>query len=171
MLTTSSNGWRVFLTEDEADEHLRSWEIPNSNRAFRLRKGPAGLVLAHLASWFHHRVEILDLVADDWGWSPRANTGNPDEWSNHASATAVDFNAARHPYGKADTFQPEQVRQIRRRLDYMDGCIRWGGDYRFTQDEMHFEIVVDQDQIITLGAKLRDTKRGQALLNLNRGHF
>ena len=34
---------------------------------------------------------------DDWGWAFRANVNEPDEWSCHASATAIDYNSTQHP--------------------------------------------------------------------------
>lgn len=61
-------------------------------------------------------------------------------WSNHASATAVDLNWIRHPYGPSGTFSAAQVRQIRAILAACEGTVRWGGDYTRNKDEMHFEI-------------------------------
>jgi len=62
--------------------------------------------------------------------------------SNHASGTAIDLNAPRHPLGASGTFSSTQVSRIRSILTYCDGVVRWGGDYATRKDEMHFEISV-----------------------------
>jgi hypothetical protein len=77
---------------------------------------------------------------DDWGYAYRAIRGQEDagNLSNHASGTAVDLNATKHPLGKRNTFTDEQEVKIRA-LAAKYGC-RWGGDYKNRADEMHFEI-------------------------------
>jgi hypothetical protein len=79
---------------------------------------------------------------DDWGYALRRISGS-NSWSNHASGTALDLNALKHPQGRRGTFTPRQERLIRRWLFDHDSCVRWGGDYRTRADEMHFEVVKD----------------------------
>ena len=59
--------------------------------------------------------------------------------SNHASGTAIDLNAIKHPLGAKDTFKPKQVDALLELTDKYK--LRWGGLYRNRKDEMHFEIV------------------------------
>lgn len=77
---------------------------------------------------------------DDWGYAYRAIRGQEDagNLSNHASGTAVDLNATKHPLGKRNTFTDEQEIKIQA-LAAKYG-LRWGGDYKNRADEMHFEI-------------------------------
>lgn len=89
-------------------------------------------------------------TADDWGFSYRENR-NANNLSCHASGTAIDYNATRHPNGvpAAKTFSRAQIEQIRRllKVNYR-GLIRWGGDFvGGTPDAMHFEIIGTPGQI------------------------
>ena len=134
-MTTSANGWTALTGGSRL---LHRWAVPeieddSPDRAFTIRRGSVGFLLMHLTTWFHDEVERLDLgVWDDWGWA-----------SNHASGTAIDINATRHPHHVPinRTFTPAQVAAIRRRLRYYEGVIDWGGDWRPENvDGMHFEI-------------------------------
>jgi hypothetical protein len=128
-----------------------SWKIPGTDRAIRLRKGAPGALLVHLAAWFHANIESIDSgQLDDWGYAERPvrgqdveydDDGNAINLSNHASGTAEDLNALRHPLGVRNTFTRAQAAAIRAQLKIYEGCIRWGGDYVRRADEMHFEIV------------------------------
>jgi hypothetical protein len=127
------------------DESLtQSWKIPGTTRAVRLRKGAPGNLLVLFAAWFDKSVEDIEGgELDDWGYAERPIRGSTTTLSNHASGTAMDLNATRHPLGKRGTFTPAQAAKIRAELKRYGGCIRWGGDYSGRPDEMHFEIVRD----------------------------
>lgn len=97
----SQNGWPV-----DPPRHRRV--IPGTNTKVIVADGPAGDVLSHVLSQVDKRVEDIDLRStrgelDDWGYANRPIRGAPST-SNHASATAVDINATRHPLGAAGTF-------------------------------------------------------------------
>jgi hypothetical protein len=161
----SQDGWQVIFDEDLT----RTWAIPGSDRTFELRHGSAGFVFAWLASWFDDRIEAVLPGTDDWGWGLR-KIGGTDVWSNHASATAIDLNALRHPQGSQGTFTDAQASRIRDTLDTrLHGLVRWGGDYRTTKDEMHFEFLdgVVFEQVRELALELRRTARGKQILALN----
>jgi len=118
----------------------QSWKIPGTVRAVRLRKGSPGALLVHLAAWFDKNVEDIEAgQLDDWGYAERPIRGGV-QLSNHASGTAMDLNAVKHPLGKRGTFTKAQTEKIRTHLKTYNGCIRWGGDYQNRPDEMHFEI-------------------------------
>ena len=66
--------------------------------------------------------------------------------SNHSSGTAIDLNAIKHPLGKANTFNQDQ-RNIINLLITKYG-LNWGGNYKKRKDEMHFEIALNQTEVI-----------------------
>src|SRR5690606_27057234 len=76
---------------------------------------------------------------DDWGYAERPIRGS-SVISNHASGTAIDLNATKHPLGASGTFTSTQVTRIREILAVTRNHVRWGGDYTGRKDEMHFEI-------------------------------
>ena len=97
-------------------------------------------IFDYLTSEFARRVEPIEgPVRDDWAFSYRPIAGT-SVISNHASGTAVDLNALRHPQGRRGTFTDAQVREIRAILSELDDVIQWGGDWDGRADEMHFEV-------------------------------
>lgn len=140
-MATSQNG---YTANDPS--RTKVWEIPGTDRRVRLRTGSPGALLVHLAAWFDKNIEDIDAgQLDDWGYAERPIRGSTTELSNHASGTALDLNATRHPLGVRGTFTAAQAAKIRAQLLRYDGCIRWGGDYSRRADEMHFEIVRDPE--------------------------
>ena len=140
---TSPNGWPVSATA--ATIGVRTAKVVGTNVSLSVRQDIAGQMLLHVARRFHQLVEPLEVGC--WGYAYRANVNSTSSWSNHASATAIDLNAPRHPNGAAGTFTPQQVTAIRRILEECRGTVRWGGDYSRTKDEMHFEIDVPPGHI------------------------
>lgn len=167
----SQNGWPVLK---KGDSRLHKWQMPgHDDRHFLARNGSAGFLLVHNAVWFHDTIERLDLgVWDDWGWAFRDVTGMSTDISNHASGTALDLNATRHPWGVPieRTFTPAQISKIRRRLTLYRGCIRWGGDYQHSKpDGMHFEIDLPLAKVEARARSLINTPRGRSVLRANPG--
>ncbi|WP_405057041.1 M15 family metallopeptidase [Kribbella sp. NBC_01505] len=159
-MPVSQNGWSA---NDRSV--TQSYTIPGTTRAVRLRKGDAGFLLCHFAAWFDKNIESIDndKVMDDWGYAERPIRGSSKVLSNHASATALDLNATRHPLGKVGTFLSGQYIKIRRQLKvYRDPVtgkvvLRHGIDYHGRKDEMHVEIVGTAAQVARVAAKLRGT--------------
>lgn len=149
-MPTSQNGYtanNIALT--------KVWTIPGTSRQVRLHAGDPGYLLVHFAAWFDKNIESVDGgILDDWGYAERTIRGSSTTLSNHASGTALDINAPRHPLGAAGTFTSAQVTRIRAQLKEYDGCIRWGGDYRTRKDEMHFEIVRDANACAAVARRL-----------------
>src|SRR3712207_430012 len=125
-MATSQNGWPGI--ESSSSPLLHKWLVPGTGRHFVLRIGAAGFLLSHLALWFDEAIERLDIGQwDDWGWAYREVRGYTT-LSNHASGTAVDLNATRHPMGVEThkTVAGDQIKRIRARLDETyKGTIRW----------------------------------------------
>jgi uncharacterized protein YukE len=155
----SQNGWPV-----NPPRGMRT--IPGTDVQVNVADGPAGDVLMYVAEQVHTRVEdvTMDEVGtgeeDDWGHAEREVRGG-GAISNHASATAIDLNATRHPLGVRDTFTTAQVEEIDRIMNEVDGVVRWGGDYQNRADEMHFEINASLSEVTAVADRLRAAQPAQ----------
>jgi hypothetical protein len=139
----SENGWPASSNEKEIG--IKVFKIKNANRKMRLQKD-AGVILTAFAAEFHAQVEPIDEgVFDDWAYAYREVRGSDSDLSNHASGTAIDLNATKHPLGKKNTFTKEQQKIIRELTEKYG--LRWGGDYKTRPDEMHWEIVESPDKV------------------------
>jgi hypothetical protein len=148
-MATSQNGWPVYTSGSHPDLVA----IPKI--IGRVRKGDVATIFTYLVTRFDREVEDVDAGADDWGYAYRAIRGKTSGYSNHASATAIDLNATRHPLGKVGTFSATQRAAIRRILNDLEGVVRWGGDYSGRKDEMHFEINASASAVARVAAKIR----------------
>lgn len=157
-MTKSQNGWPASPDQKEID--IKVFKIKNTKREMRLQKD-AGVILAAFAAEFHAQVEPIDEgVFDDWAYAYRNVRLSDSELSNHASGTAIDLNATKHPLGMQNTFTKQQAATIRELCKKYG--IRWGGDYTKRKDEMHFEIVETPDEV-----KARIEKLGLKRSNKN----
>lgn len=152
-MAVSQNGWPV-------DPPRRSMVVPGTDVRVTVAEGPAGYVLMWVLAQFHQRVESVELDGtrgelDDWGYASRPIRGST-VISNHASATAVDANATRHPLGVRGTFTSSQVTMIHRILSEVDNVVRWGGDYAGRVDEMHFEINANYQRVLAVAGRLAE---------------
>lgn len=101
----------------------------------KVRAGHIWTIFDWLVQQYNARVETIN-AKDSWGYSYRKVRGGSSSWSNHASGTAVDFNATRHPFKTAGTMTAKQ-RQVCHQLMAESGqVLKWLEDY----DEMHWEI-------------------------------
>ncbi|MCX4468973.1 M15 family metallopeptidase [Micromonospora sp. NBC_01655] len=146
----SQNGWKAGSPEQIGG--LDTSKVAGVAFPQGVRRGPVATVLHFLAYQLHTRVEPLH-PGWCWGYHYKQIEGS-DDLSNHASGTAVDFNAPEHPMGKRNTFSPAQRAEIRKILAELDGVVRWGGDYTGRPDDMHFEIVGSVAQVERLAARL-----------------
>lgn len=149
-MAVSQNGWPAV----ESSAGL----VPLRWVTGRVVGGDVHTILDHLGARFNAEVETIT-VPHSWGWAHRPVRG-ATVLSNHASGTAVDFNAPKHPLGARGTFTPAQVAAIRRILTDLGGTVRWGGDYAGRADEMHFEINANAAQVATTAARLRGGTSG-----------
>jgi hypothetical protein len=163
-MARSQNNWTVLT---ETSRMLHQWVIPTERGdvILPLRRGTAGFLLCHFALWFDEHIEVLFGRGDDFGWAYRRIAGST-EWSNHASGTAVDLNSSSHPSGSL-TFTISDVDAIHQRLKRAYPVIRWGGDFRTTIDQMHYELASTREAAIPIAQALVDTSRGQRLLEAN----
>jgi hypothetical protein len=138
----SYNGWTASPNPTDFGG-LTKLVVGGEEFAPGVRAGDVFTVLQYVANQFSDRVEPLQRAgwhtADDWGYNYRTNR-NANNLSCHASGTAIDCNATRHPNGKRGTFTPAQVSEIHKIINEVKGVVRWGGMFTGTPDEMHFEI-------------------------------
>lgn len=124
-MSKSQNGWPVVKTG------LTS--LPQVTG--KVLAGPVWVIMYWLCEYFARTVEPITKTWS-WGWAYRKIAGSR-KWSNHASGTAIDLNAPRHPAGKTGTFTKAQAAQIALIVKAARGVLRWG---HLFADEMHFEI-------------------------------
>lgn len=175
-MAVSENGWGVI--PNYGDSLLHTWQIPTKGGITRInmRRGSVGLVLSHaVLFWDDHVERVHGAVLDDWGYAPRPIRGGTRP-SNHASGTAVDVNATRHPLGARWTMRG--MYNVLR--DWIAGSVyrvngrsilRWGGTYEGRRDEMHIEIApgVTMSEVETVAKRLMKRSGGKRILALNPG--
>lgn len=150
MTVRSHNGWTA--SKDPAVIDIKSYQVPGTKVKLRCAEAVAPLLIG-FAKEFHELIEPIDEGAlDDWGYAFRNIRGVTEKLSNHASGTAIDLNAPKHPLGAVGTFPAEKVPMIRA-LAKKYG-LRWGGDYVNRKDEMHFEIDITPVKAAALIIKL-----------------
>jgi len=166
MPATSQNGWDALLGSSSL---LYTWTIPTKDGdvRVRLRNGSAGFLLVHFLLWWAEVLEpLVGKILDDWGYAYRAIRGQTTGLSNHASGTAVDANATKHPLGTR-TLTKVQKAAIWLRLKIYGGCLRSGAFYSGRVDEMHTEINAPIDQCEKVARRLMNTPRGRRILKAN----
>jgi hypothetical protein len=138
-MPVSQNGWPANNPALESSQL-----VPGTLVKITVRKDAAGQLLLEVASAFDRLVQDIDNARgglDDWGYAQRPIRGG-STLSNHASGTAIDLNATKHPLATAPSanFTVAQIAQIHRIVAVTGGVVRWGGDYTGRKDGMHFEV-------------------------------
>lgn len=145
-MTASYNGFKAGDPSVFTPPGLDNSFVPGTSVQLSpgLHRGDITTVLHYVAAQLDKRVEDGDPAPhDDWGYAYRPSKNDANLISCHASGTAFDWNATRHPNGRKGTFTAKQVAEIRRILAEVDGTVHWGGDgwgKGSTVDEMHFEV-------------------------------
>ena len=146
----SYNGWPA--SKDQAEIGIKSYLVPGTAIKLRCAEKVAPLLVGFAAE-FHNLIEELDVGSlDDWGWAYRDVRNVPGKLSNHASGTAIDLNATRHPLGAVGTFELGKIPMLRA-LTKKYG-LTWGGDYKGRKDEMHYEISINAVKVAALITQL-----------------
>lgn len=156
MTEHSENGWPVLVSSE------LTWFTAAGER-FAAASADVAYVAAYLITRFNAEVEPLaGKVLDDWSYAERKVRGSTTTISNHASATAWDLNADKHPRGARGTFSAHETAAVRRILaDIVDHdghrIFRWGNDYTTALiDSMHFEINATAAQVAQARTILED---------------
>lgn len=164
----SQNGWPA--SKNTADLDILWYAVPGSGGIrLPLAKKAAPLLLAAAAE-FHKTVEGLH-DGWCWGYAYRDIRGVTGTLSNHASGTAMDLNAPRHPLGvpASRNFSPAQIKRCQQ-IAVKYG-LSWGGDWISRPDAMHFEIDVTPAQAKALIDRLNLDPWGNVIKPLNQANF
>jgi hypothetical protein len=159
-MARSYNGWSASPRPADFGG-LAAVSVAGETFSPGVRAGDVAVVFQYLAEQLHARVEPIVRAdwhqADDWGYSYRENR-NAANLSCHASGTAIDYNATRHPNGKRGTFTAAQRKTIEDILRDLRGTVEWGGHFTGTADEMHFEIAGNASQVADIARSIRDER-------------
>jgi len=148
-LLLSYNGWPA--SKDQAEIGIKPYLVPGTLIKLRCAEKVAPLLVGFAAE-FHNLIEPLDIGAnDDWGFAYRDVRGVPGKLSNHASGTAIDLNASRHPLKSINTFEPAKVPMLKALCKKY--ALSWGGEWT-RPDPMHYEINLDAAKVAALITKL-----------------
>ena len=140
-----------FLVSDDRDKiGIRSYRVPGTRVALPVRSEVAPLLIG-FARDFNANVQPLH-SGWCWGYAFRPVRGGSTP-SFHSAGLAIDLNAPKHPLGRRGTFDPERQRLIRHLASRYG--LRWGGDYRFRADEMHFEVILNRRAALDLAATIQ----------------
>lgn len=146
----SHNGWPA--SQDRKAINIQSFTVPGTKLKLACSTLAAPLLI-NFAADFHKDVEKIDKGSlDDWGYAFRTIRGSDVHVSNHASGSAIDINATKHPLGARGTFSKTQEKTIRELCKKYG--LRWGGDYQVRADEMHFEVVLSPEKASDLIERL-----------------
>ena len=137
-MAVSHNGWPAI----PSGTHESLAIIPHVQG--RVLKGDVETIFRYIVDFINTQVEIVQ-YSQSWGYAYRKISGS-ESLTNHASGTAIDINAVKHPMGRRDTYSTENQAKIRGMVKKLDGVVRWGGDYNTRPDDMHFEINVPPSQ-------------------------
>ncbi len=146
-MANSQNGWPVVGHSEMFDGKVLGVEFPNG-----FLKGDVETVFKWLITQLNARVEKID-NGGCWGYYVKHIPGS-NSISNHASGTAIDYNAPAHPLGVHNTYNAADRAEIHSILRYLEGTVRWGGDYNGRPDDMHFEIVGTPAEVRRVAAKI-----------------
>lgn len=139
MLLRSQNGWPA--SSDRAVVNIQTIRVPLSQGTLSIPlRAEASPALVAMLKWWDANIEPITLGSGlgTWGYNYRMIRGSGTTLSNHASGTAIDINAPKHPLGARGTVPADKVAAIRAKAASLG--LRWGGDYKSRPDEMHFEI-------------------------------
>lgn len=133
-MARSQNGWSA---NDRSVINTKT--VPGTNVRLPVRKGAAGDLLIEVALAWHRLVEPL-VIPGCWGYAERAIRGSSTTLSNHASGTAIDCNAPKHPLAVRGTFTASQRSQLQKIAAVTGNVVRFGEFYTGRVDGMHAEI-------------------------------
>lgn len=164
MVLRSQNGWEAGNTA-----LIKSYKVPGTNVTLRLREGYAAIVLLWWAVYWDKYVEPISTqhgvsgfsVPDDWGYADRDVRGSTTVISNHASGTAEDLNATRHPRGVSvsRTLSRAQIAAVHLGIKLSKNVMRWGGDYVIAPpDGMHGELNAGSAAVAAFAKKIQAGK-------------
>lgn len=154
MSALSGNGWPAYNT---TDNFVRG---SAAGFSFWCANEDVRTIFEDLVTRFDEEVEsVSGGTLDDWSWADRNVRGSDTAVSNHASATALDLNALKHPRGVKSTFTIAQEAAVRKILASYNNTVRWGEDYENSPtDGMHFEINASKARVRAVAEEIRSNE-------------
>lgn len=173
MTERSYNGWPAFTNDRRKEFGVVPLVVYNVEFVGGILGGDVHDVHEYFWRQFHERVERLMTEPGCWGQNYRPNR-NADNLSCHASATASDGNAPKHPNGIAASrnfsrAQIDEIHQILAEVPELAAVLHWGGDWTGTPDPMHVEIHdYDKAKLRRVADRIRTLNAGiQEELNMS----
>lgn len=147
-MSTSQNGWPAG---DRKAANVGTFLVPGTSVALAMNRDAAPLLL-WAARQYHRTVEPLH-AGWCWGYADRPIRG-ATQLSNHASGTAIDLNAPRHPLGIRGTYSGSERAALQAIVAHSGGLLRAGEFYNGRVDGMHLEVVGSHAAVIAHGKVL-----------------
>jgi hypothetical protein len=131
---TSQNGWPANKDPKAILITPYAVALKGGNKTVSLAPG-ASAALIQMIMWWDQNIEPVTTLG---GYNYRDIRGSTSTLSNHASGTAVDINASKHPLGVRGTVSAADALRIAAKAASLG--LRWGGTYVSRPDEMHVEL-------------------------------
>lgn len=161
-MASSYNGWTASPSPAAIGINT-SFKVLGASFPGGIKSGDVEKVFQHLIQRLHNEVEPMmtdpgtgKIGYGCWGYTYKQNVNNPSTLSCHASGTAIDYNAPKHPNGTSTTssggggWTGAQYKKIQQILAEMGGVVRWLSG----NDPMHFEIKGTSAQVAAVAARL-----------------
>ncbi|MFJ2618981.1 M15 family metallopeptidase [Glutamicibacter sp. NPDC087344] len=130
-MTIYRNGWDVYSSGSNQNLVNFPWVTG------KVRGGDHWVVFDYIAKRWNAEVKT---IRKDWSWGyTNRSVRGASVISEHATGTAVDFNAPLHPLGKKNTFSAADQAKIRQIMKDVSHAARWGGRWS-RPDDMHVEL-------------------------------
>lgn len=148
MMATSQNGYPA--SADRTAIGVKTFAVPGRPDILLPVRADVAPLFLEMARWWNTWEPLMNPGC--WGYAYRTIRGQTTGLSNHASGTAIDLNAPRHPLGSVGTLgvHKDAIIEKARSLG-----LRSGAEYSGRKDEMHIELNVPLDQALALVAKLQ----------------
>jgi hypothetical protein len=128
--STSANGWPL------RHKDIQQFKVEGAGVEVALRSGDVAAVLLHVARRFHYEVAMLRP-----GQISQTGGGAPFE-TNYLSGTAFAIRPDLYPTGAKGNLFPHELAVVRDILAECEGVVRWGGDFKKSPKEGHFQLDV-----------------------------
>lgn len=148
-MPSSQNGY--LASADRKALGVTTYAVPGHPQVKIPLRADVAPLLLEMARWWFVNIEP-PVIPGSWGYAYRPVRGARG-LSNHASGTAIDINAPKHPLGKVGTVPANKRAAISQKAASLG--LRWGGDYTGRIDEMHFEVAVPLAKARELVARLQ----------------
>ncbi len=146
-MASSYNGYPV--SADRAAIGVKTFQVPGRGDVLLPVRADIAPLFLEMARWWNTWETLM--VPGCWGYAYRDVRGSTG-WSCHASGTAIDLNAPRHPLGSIGTLGLHRDAVIAKARSL---GLRSGAEFDGRKDEMHVEAAVPLDQALDIVRRLQ----------------